>query len=424
MKRLTLIIGLSAVLLAQTTQAATLNATKIGQIFTTTPVAETAFQALTQFRGQFTPVNIAVTALNVLLITKIGDGINALRVQMASPLPAAQSPVGWADSESPPATANQSTNYTFNSQIYTSATLCPGLANLYGWNTLINSGNYHMATTFTTGQICTLWRNSDNYMMEQHGPIVGVITCAPGYTASGANCNLTSPAAVQWPSDGVASVKPVNGVITPVARDPDNTGFTVGDISRTGTDSYNNPVKETVTANGQNGYDYKRDTQSINPTTGEPTVQRDQYSVNGTGQVTSITSNTYNNSTVSNVNTTPSASTDALAKDATLTQTNTKLDDVKTLLAKDATAYTATPTTRTIAASLALVADKFRSKFPTVVFSDVSPECPIFSKFIPFINKTLTIDAFCTMDETIRPTLQAVSLFIYALMAALIVMRA
>ncbi|CAK0748281.1 hypothetical protein CCP3SC1AL1_1590017 [Gammaproteobacteria bacterium] len=34
-----------------------------------------------------------------VIISTIGDGVNSLRVQMAAPLPAAQSPAGWADSE-------------------------------------------------------------------------------------------------------------------------------------------------------------------------------------------------------------------------------------------------------------------------------------------------------------------------------------
>jgi hypothetical protein len=418
MKRLFVIIGL-AVLLAQTTQAATLNATKVGQIFTTTPIAETAFQALTQFRGQFTPVNIAVTALNVLLITKIGDGINALRVQMASPLPAAYAPVGWADAETPTTTSNLIQNFATTSWggNYPSAQLA--------CNKACTANSAASSLCVVAGTTCTLYWPAGT-VRASSAITQGADSCAAGYTLQSGSCNLTNAAATQWPSDGVGTVRPVNGVLTPNAHDPDNSGIVAGDISRTGTDSYNNPVKETVKANGQNGYDYLRDTQSINTTTGEPTVQRDQYSIDGSGQVTSVTSNTYNNSTVSSVNTTTQGQTDVsmLAKDATLSQTNTKLDDVKTLLAKDTAAYTDAPTTRTIADSLTLVFDKIKSKLPTVVFSDVEPDCPVFTKHIPFINVDLTIDQFCTMDDLIRPTLQAVSLFIYALMAFFIIMRA
>lgn len=415
MKRLT-IIGLLAVLLAQQTQAATLNATKIGQIFTTTPVTEVAFQALTQFRGQFTPVNLVVLTLNAILITKIGDGINALRVQMASPLPAAQSPAGWVDSETPPTVGAIVSDY------------------------YVSQGAFHGSSG---AQVCAAWKagyfNYPQYTVYYEagackstgcgGACIGVAvtsSCPAGYTLISSACTLTNSGAVQYPSDGQASVKPVGGVLTPNAHDPDNAGIVAGDISRTGMDGYNNPVKETVSANPSNGYDYKRDTQSVNPTTGEPTVQRDQFSVDANGNVTSVTSNTYNNSTVSSVNTTPAGQTDVsmLAKDATLAQTNTKLDDVKTLLAKDTAAYTEAPTTRTIAASLNLVIDKIKSKLPTVAFSDVDPDCPVFTKHIPFIDVDLTIDQFCTMDEFIRPTLQAVSLFLYALLAFFIIMRA
>ncbi|UOA07511.1 hypothetical protein [Methylobacter sp. S3L5C] len=113
-----------------------------------------------------------------------------------------------------------------------------------------------------------------------------------------------------------------------------------------------------------------------------------------------------------------------LAKDTTLGATNGKLDGIANALKKDTAAFSDTPTVRTIGDSVELVSAKFKSKLPTVIFSDVAPECPIFTEFIPFINVNLTIDAFCTMDDLIRPTLQAVSLFIYALLAFLIVLRA
>lgn len=86
--------------------------------------------------------------------------------------------------------------------------------------------------------------------------------------------------------------------------------------------------------------------------------------------------------------------------------------------------YSATPSTRSISDSFSLVSAKFRSKLPTVVFSDIEPECPVFTQYIPFLETTFTIDAFCTMDSMIRPPLQAVSLFIYALMAFFIILRA
>ena len=118
------------------------------------------------------------------------------------------------------------------------------------------------------------------------------------------------------------------------------------------------------------------------------------------------------------------ADSSGLAKDTTLATANTKLDGITNALAKDTVAYSASPSVRTIGDSLGLVSAKFRSKLPSVVFSDVSPDCPVFTKHIPFINVDLTIDSFCTMDSSIRPTLQAVSLFIYAYLAFIIVLGA
>lgn len=106
-----------------------------------------------------------------------------------------------------------------------------------------------------------------------------------------------------------------------------------------------------------------------------------------------------------------------LAKEGTL-------NGIKDALAKDTVAYSATPGVRTIGDSFGLVSAKFSSHLPSVVFSDVQPECPVFTRHIPFINVDLVIDQFCTLDQYIRPTLQAVSLFIYMLLAFLIILRA
>ncbi|CAK0748096.1 hypothetical protein CCP3SC1AL1_1590003 [Gammaproteobacteria bacterium] len=113
-----------------------------------------------------------------------------------------------------------------------------------------------------------------------------------------------------------------------------------------------------------------------------------------------------------------------LAKDATLTATNTKLDAITTKLNAVPPAPVAVGSVRTIGASNDAVMAAITAKLPTVVFSDTVPECPVFSSYIPFLNFTMTIDQFCTMDSLIRPVLNAMAVFFALLMGFFIIMRA
>ena len=422
MKRL-IIVGLLAVLSVRSVHAVTINATKIGPLWTTTPIVETAFQALTQFRGQFTPVNLLVTAANVVLISKIGDGINALRVQMASPLPALQSPTGWTNSETPPTSYTVSTAYQMTGEASSYGT--PEAACLaYGQRTYPTVWQTWTWTTYQSGTVWTCLRDGAGTGAN----ITNTTSCKVGYTLSGSTCNLTNSATAQWPSDGVGTVSPVNGVLTPNLRDPDNSGLTTGNISRTGTDTYGNPVSETVSSNVNNGIDYQRDTQSINTLTGEPTVQRDKYSTNSDGRVLYSTSNVYNNSTINNISTQPTTDNSQLAKDATLTQTNTKLDTINQTLSdtlkKDTSAMPALATAESFSSTNDRIKTAFSSHLTPIILSDVQAECPTWTRHIPFLNVDLTIDQFCTMESLIRPTIELVMMFVWLVMSATIILRA
>ena len=107
-----------------------------------------------------------------------------------------------------------------------------------------------------------------------------------------------------------------------------------------------------------------------------------------------------------------------LAKDATLQALSKKLNS-------DTSPFTPVPLgVRTLDESVAALGSKLKSKLPTVVYSDVSPACPVFSKFIPFLNFTMILDQFCTMDSTIRPVLQTMSVFTYSVMSFFIIFGA
>lgn len=102
-----------------------------------------------------------------------------------------------------------------------------------------------------------------------------------------------------------------------------------------------------------------------------------------------------------------------------------KLDEIKQgLSTKDTTAMPSNGSVRTFGESNDLLKSKFQQYLSVPSFSTSNAECPIFSQYIPFINKTLTIDQFCTMDPLIRPVLNVVSTGFWLLLGLLIIFRA
>lgn len=442
MKRLTGLFGLLAVLLCVNAQSAPLSATNIGGMWTTTPITTAATQALTGFRGAFTPMNIGMAVGTYVIISTIGDGINTLRMQMGSNLPAAQLPAvpGWTNPNSPPSTVTPITTNTYTIGSFTSSDLanvinqkaaeirtaqgCPGVPAQYcpqdGAYSIIDSSAYVIHFN---------WPNASVFGTKQVN-ITTSLSCPNGYTLSGASCVLSNSSAVQWPTDGVPTLQHNGSAYVPHSRDPDNAGQPASSspYTRTGTDQYQNPVKETLTPNVVGGTDYRRDTQGVNSQTGEPLVQRDTFSTDQTGQVLATASVQFPNSTISNVNTSTTTQSlvdvTALAKDATLNVTNTRLNEIKTALQPQTFSQPSQAATRTFQQSTDLVKAAFTAKLPTVVFSDVVPDCPVFQAHIPFLDFDMVIDEFCTMDPLIRPILNIMSLFSFSLFGFFIILRA
>ena len=385
--------------------AAPLNATKIGAVWTTTPVAETAFQALQGFRGAFTPINLGMSVGTYVIISTIGDGINAIRAEMANPLPSANSPAGWSNSETPPSVSSISNSYSpvgYSGTYASGQAACNSVTSssyIYepGWCSYAASGYHAFQVSITS-------------------------SCPVGYTLSGGQCNLTNAAAVMYPSDGRSSVKPVLGVLTPNPRDPDNTGLQWSSpYTRTGTDTFNNPVSETITSNAANGIDYSRDTQGVNPATGEPMVQRDKYSTDANGQVTSTTSITYNNSTINNVNTTaPTTPTDValLSKESTQQQIKTLLTPPQTNpdISADPVTESVNPITESITAY-----DKSLSNNPAPMLNITPYWTYATGTCYPAVFDmgrfgSVSLDHFCAIyDEHIKPLL----IFVFGVFAVL-----
>lgn len=314
----------TSILWACTSIAAPLNATNIGGMWTTTPISTAASQALTGFRGAFTPMNIGMVVGSYVIISTIGDGVNNLRAQMGSNLPPEQLPPvpGWTNSETPPATQSPVQGYilTDGTNTATGATreaVCSSVFSMEGspagYTVRVDyvSGSYKCNYVHTSGAISLLGIINTNNI------------CPSGYTGT-TTCTLTNASAAQWPSDGIQSLKMQGNNFIYDPRDPDNDGMTgiYNPFGRTGTDQYKNPVKETLTPNATGGVDYQRDTEGVSPSTGEPMVQRDKFSTDSQGQVISKSSTQYGNSTINNVNTsnvstTGQIDTSSLAQEST-----------------------------------------------------------------------------------------------------------
>lgn len=287
------------------------------------PLATKSFQALSSFRGGFNPASAAITIGGGLMIMAIGDGINSLRLQ-AGATATLPPPPGWASSDSPSATTAKIKTYKainanlggYFGDFSTGQQACDASALTWG------SGPSYPTFTYSVPNICSGYT----------GFVQVIDTCPNGYVNSGSICTLTTPTAVQWPSDGIPTLSNTGSGFTPNPRDPDNGTTPSSSVQdRTGTDSYGNPVQETVQTNAESGIDYARKTQSQNSTTGQPSVQLDKFSTNSSGTIMSVTTANYENSTITNINTNSVSTTTKPIDISTLNKESTQIQ-IKDLL--------------------------------------------------------------------------------------------
>lgn len=235
----------------------------------------------------------------LVLADNIGWGgkVNVVPSQTVAP-----TPLGWADSETPPPTATTIIQYFVNASglkaspqeacsaysLTSHSGTCP-LAGNYAFG-CYNSSNILMACGFSQAQ------------------------CPPGYSGSTGTCLLSIPSLVQWPSDGKPTYYPGGStpkVWTPHPRDTsDNTsnpwsGSGQVNGQRIGTDEVGNPVQEDVIADPGgvgSGLKISQKTQGVT-STGDSRVNDQTLLLDGAGRVINVTSQTYDNSTISNINT-------------------------------------------------------------------------------------------------------------------------
>lgn len=421
---ITLLIG--ALTFSTSSHAVTINATKIGPVFTTTPVTEVALQALSGFRGAFTPLNLGLTVGTTLVSYSLSDAINRYRFQSgsSSTLPV---PQGWSNADTPPLTvpitysstggtgfstreeaciASADTTPYFNTPYLSTPTSCVKTANQSG----INYG-YTAGTIYSSSPI---WS-----------------ACPTGYSNVSNTCVLSTSSTVKWPSDGQPTYyQPTPGANwTAHPRDPDTATITASNtFTRTGTDTYGNPVSESISTNAQGGTDYVRQTQSQNATTGQPMVQRDTITTNQAGDITNTTSNVYNNSTINNVQpseiatpetaTSPSPVSQTSTQNVTLppvtvTGSSTALDDFP----HNAPDFTTT-TNRFVTELKAKPVFASVARFQTLL--DSGSSCPlILDVEVPMLGHLHTT-VICDLFDQVAPVLTAASIAAYGIAAVFI----
>jgi len=142
---------------------------------------------------------------------------------------------------------------------------------------------------------------------------VTTASCPSGYALTGDTCELTDSPKVQWPSDGQPTYVPRvgdNGVYQwwPSDRDPDQGTYPQANINQflqSGdifTDSYGNPVTQTVTPTTDGGYTIQQQIQHSPAGSGNTYTTTNNITVNKAGTVTNASTIT-NNGPITNVNT-------------------------------------------------------------------------------------------------------------------------
>lgn len=101
------------------------------------------------------------------------------------------------------------------------------------------------------------------------------------------------------------------------------------------------------------------------------------------------------------------------------------LQGIKNDLEKADNEYSGEPAgTATLEASNTKLVNALKGHFTLPNIAPIAADCPVFTQLIPFINVTLTIDQFCTMEPMIRPYIEGAVTVMYSIMGLFIVLGA
>lgn len=433
--RILALVALLSLVLINKSQAAspvTISASKVGGLYTTTPVATAVSLVATAFRGPVGQIISAVSIGTQLLQLAMSDSTSHPLMVLPGRNVAPPTPSGWTDANTPSATA--SITYSNGTNNYGSAgAACTALqtdtldwspAYLNGVQCLVQVTPYGTAHGYgATGTVGSL------------GSISSI--CPTGYTASSGVCTLSNASTATWPLDGNVDYQPnstSNGFVKP-AREPETlAGYAPGSapttLTRTGTDVAGNPVSETVSANSAGGIDYQRDTQTLDDY-GRDTVQRDKLSTDVNGLVISATTAQFFNSTLGSVNTSnlvgaSSGSTDLSPVTNAINNLDTDMKNQDAgscscgITFPDVSAPTFTETNTQFKSDFNALPWLVTIKAVAVTDSGV---CPTLSLAMGMLG-THSTNIHCDIIEANRGIINTVSVAGFALMGVFIIMRA
>lgn len=244
-------------------------------------------------------IGIGITLARLLLEDTDGNGTNLVPGPNA-PYPA---PPGWSGPNSPPTAIPLTGEGTYLGD--TDVTSCGTVGSALGakaWTSRGYQFEIHCGAAHP-GEVginnCTGMPSCpDGY---SPGLFRRDLTCPVGYTLQSGSCNLTDPAAAQWPADGVPTVEPTGTGWQAHPRDPDpvTPGLINGpDLVRAGSDEYGNPQRETWHNNGDGTITGKQITQGENE--GTTNVNEKGLTIGSDGEVTNTWDLTTHNTTINN----------------------------------------------------------------------------------------------------------------------------
>jgi hypothetical protein len=319
--------------------------------FRLAPLAGDFFEAADGFRNLTKTINDYGLVNQQLRDLGLSNGQQITRFTPRDGVPVA--PDGWAGPDSPPS----STGICYRSDPSFPYAGCLSTGSVCSaYKTVLDSQRsaYAPHTLLSEFNGGTVYRCSFRDRLSNLMDLYGNMSCPDGYRLSSNTCGLDNPSLVKWPSDNeVTYVRDSSGRWNPHPRDTD-TGMDTSDpmfssatsdsptITRSGQDSYGNPVTEQITRTPDGGMDYKRFTESTD-SQGNPFVQRDWFHNDANGTVTNTSSTIITNTTINNIvnNTTGEETisqagsqidTSNLAKEQTLQDVKTRLGDTNNKL--------------------------------------------------------------------------------------------
>ena len=384
---------------------------------------------------------IKVGATIAGIVLKAND--NATPIMLAPKFQPVQF-AGWLGSSAPPVTTASVMGYANrNGTKFSSPTAA---CNDY-LSSMCNNNPYNCPYVYYPPMGCGYNAASGGYPASAYG-LTNVTVCPSGYQSSGSNCVLAenpTNGSVKWP------IQPVRDYVQPSSSGMWEGSARVNAVPTTqnsligqGTQSIDgvnpgnkNPVQTQVTPKSDGGIKFKHSEQFTDPVTQKTGVQVSEFQTNDKGIITSTSQVTYDNTNIENVTnnnfspTTTNIDTSQLAKEATLQQTNQKLDltnqkldDIDNKLEPNKDPYPPIPEIQSIATSMGNIYNAIRNKFTLPVISEASGQCPVWSVYIEYFEQTFVIDIFCILEPYIKPQFQAIFTFVWAFVGFKILMSA